>query len=226
MAKRPVFLPNLSTAPPIRSVTIDFQWFPGLSVSQKQKSVASLHASAKRSLGLNEILEISSKSTENLGRSLSAFALMVECPDGRQRPLETVFQSSKVFTGGGPFTDLLETSPRDAKRDERLRKSGPLRHFDYFGEIWPSQPTTSFYDWLYGKGVLANSQLEAGLRNYQAFTDIEFNPEKSLNCQAASAALLLALLEQGIARDVIRSRKEFVEVYRGSGSQIGQGSLF
>lgn len=226
MAQRPVFLPNPSSCPPVRKVTVDFQWFPGMSVSQKQKSVASLHASAKRALGLSAILEVSSKSTESLGRSLSAFALMVECPDGLNRPLETVFQASKVFTGGGPFRDLLESSPRDAKRDERLRNSGPLRHFDYFGEVWPSQPTTSFYDWLYCKGVLAKPTLETGIRNYEAFTDIEFNPEKSLNCQAASAALLLALIVQGIAWDAIRSREDFVKIYKSFGLQTGQGVLF
>ena len=33
---------------------------------------------------------------------------------------------------------------------------------------------------------------------YQAFTDIEFNPEKSLNCQAYSAALYLSMIKNNI----------------------------
>jgi hypothetical protein len=33
---------------------------------------------------------------------------------------------------------------------------------------------------------------------YQAFTDIEFNPEKSLNCQAYSAALYLSMVKNNI----------------------------
>jgi hypothetical protein len=226
MAQRPVFLPLPGSAPPVQATTVEFKWSPGLSVSQKQKSIASLHACAMNLLDLNSILEISSKSTESLGKALSAFSLMVECPDGRERSLEAVFQSAKVFTGGGPFRDLLDVSPRDAKRDHRLRNSGPLRHFDYFGETWPSQPTTSFYDWLYCRGVLASPRLEDGLRQYQAFTDIEFNPKKSLNCQAASAALLLALLQQGVARDLVGSQAAFTNLYKGPGLQTGQGSLF
>ena len=35
------------------------------------------------------------------------------------------------------------------------------------------------------------------LIDYDAFTDIEFNPQKSINCQAKSAALFVGLVKQG-----------------------------
>jgi len=53
------------------------------------------------------------------------------------RPLECVYQASKVFMEGGPFRDLLERNPRDAKRDERLKTSGPLKEFQFEGVEWP-----------------------------------------------------------------------------------------
>ena len=33
---------------------------------------------------------------------------------------------------------------------------------------------------------------------YDAFTDIEFNPDKSLNCQARAAAMFVALNREGL----------------------------
>ena len=41
--------------------------------------------------------------------------------------------------------------------------------------------------------------------NYEAFTDIEFNPEKSLNCQAYSAALYSSMVHNKI----LNNNKEY-----------------
>ena len=226
MAERPIFVPDAHANPPLRVTSVTFKWHAGLSVAQKQRSIAALHASARDDLGISRILEISSKSPELLGRSLSAFNLMVECPDSTKRPLETVFQAAKVFSGGGPYLDILNATPREAKRDERLKSGGRLVHFEHFGRVWPSQPTTSFYDWLYCRGVLADPGLARLIQEYEAFTDIEFNPKKSLNCQASSAALLLALLRQGIAEDVTSSPERFLALYSGAKSAHQQSELF
>lgn len=61
-------------------------------------------------------LEISTKSEEPLGRKLSAFHLTLN-----HYALENVFQSAKVFENGGPYLDLLNVAPREAKHDERLK---------------------------------------------------------------------------------------------------------
>lgn len=61
----------------------------------------------------------------------------------------------------------------------------------------PLNPKTIFYDWLYINAVLENPLLAAELLKYNAFTDIEFNPEKSINCQAKAAALFVALSRKG-----------------------------
>ena len=61
----------------------------------------------------------------------------------------------------------------------------------------PLNPKAFFYDWLYINAVLENPLLAAERLKYNAFTDIEFNPEKSINCQAKAAALFVALSRQG-----------------------------
>ena len=139
-----------------------FEWNGGFAVSQKRKNIKALHESIERSTG-EKSLEISTKSEVNLGSSLSAFVLKL---DGVL--IECIYQSSKVFENGGPYRDLLNMKPKDAKRDERLQNSA-LQTFD--------------------KETLKN-----GLAEYEWFTDIEFNPKKSVNTQARSAAILKALL--------------------------------
>ncbi|WP_048965387.1 DarT1-associated NADAR antitoxin family protein, partial [Escherichia coli] len=77
MAVRPVFIPT--NAENVLSVTkdVDFPWAPGMSKTQKQKSIRALHAAANEQ-GVNSLLEISSKSEDELGVKLSAFNLRIK----------------------------------------------------------------------------------------------------------------------------------------------------
>jgi hypothetical protein len=186
MAERPLFIPVLEGPRFVRVRAVSFQWFPGLSFAQKQRSADSLHAAARQIPGIDKVLEISSKSREDLGVALSAFNLSFT-PAGTEQPLtvECAFQGSKVFAQGGPYTDLFSKSSRDAKRDERLRGSGPLVGFRFLGADWALEPKTAFYDWLYLQALDAQPEAANAVTEYSAFTDIEFNPEKSLNCQAS-----------------------------------------
>ena len=211
MAVRPVFCVRERA---VRCVSVEFEWFAGFAVSQRQKSIDSLHCALLRVHPTMKPLEVSSKSASALGRKLSAFSLTL---DGRT--LENVFQSAKVFEFGGPFADLLDVPPREAKRDPRLRGSGRLTAFRYREALWPTEPKTVFYDFLYCQAVrecLAPEELEA-LRGFDSFTDIEFNPERSLNTQARSAALVRltlelfgALPETGDAEEFVRFHRTFV----------------
>ncbi|WP_425604621.1 DarT1-associated NADAR antitoxin family protein [Stenotrophomonas sepilia] len=48
---------------------------------------------------------------------------------------------------------------------------------------------------------------------YQAFTDIAFNPEKSVNCQAYSAALYASLRGRGLLTvDVLKDKFAFLSI--------------
>ncbi len=213
MAVRPVYIPR-SDRPGVTVRELEFEWFPGFSTAQKQRSIRALHAAAEAE-GIAPVLEISSKSPEELGVGLSAFHLSLpEEPSGRTFSVETAFQGSKVFEGGGPFTDLLDGTSREAKKDERLKHSGRLLRFEFQGTCWPLEPRTFFYDWLYLSALRQQPGLDTRLVEYRGFTDIEFNPQKSINCQAYSAALYVSIVSSGQSEGVLTSPESFLESLR------------
>lgn len=191
---------------------VEFQWFAGMAISQKQRSVASLHQAAIDAGLCNRPLEISSKSSVATGVALSAFNLGAVSPKS-QKPftVETAFQSSKVFENGGPYRDLLYATSREAKRDSRIQESGRLLRFDFFGSAWELEPKTAFYDWLYINALSRNSDLMDDVSLYDGFTDIEFNAEKSINCQAYSLALFKALEARNLLSQALEGKEAFLE---------------
>lgn len=213
MAKRPVFISKSNGNLMVVPVPVEFIWHAGMSKTQKQKSIRSLHEAAKRVRGLKKILEISTKSEIELGVRLSAFNLMIKMLNGAQASVEGLFQGSKVFSHGGPYTDIYEKTSREAKRDERLKASGHLLAFRYEGFDWPLNPQTAFYDWLYLSALQQNPNLAEKLTEYDGYTDIEFNPEKSINCQAASAALYKALAQRELLHSALSSPSEFLKIH-------------
>src|SRR5205085_12467442 len=113
----------------------------------------------------------------------------------------------------------FEKSPIEAKRDERLRSSGALTKFSFFGSDWALEPKTAFYDWLYINALLKNPDLVDRLTDRDGFTDIEFNPERSINCQARSAALFCALYHTEKLDFAMASRENFLSLYKGRVSE-------
>lgn len=212
MAKRPVFIP-WDQPPYMYTVDVEFAWHGGFAVSQKQKNIADMHHALTFRYPERRPLEISSKSMEPLGVKLSAFSLMTYVPSlGKRIPVECVFQGGKVFAQGGPYTDMYGMTARDAKRDPRLRESGPLTAFAFEGKRMPLRPATAFYNWLYIRALMENEELAKALEAYDAFTDIEFNPGKSLNCQAEAAAMYIGLSRAGLL-DRCRDFDSFVGLY-------------
>ena len=195
MATRPVFVPENKGKFLVSEVPIDFKWNPGMAPSQKKKNITALHAAAKF-LGLDRLLEISSKSEDEVGRRLSAFSLKLQVGD-RVILLECAYQGSKVFRQGGPYTELFMLLPRKAKKDPRLQNSGELIGFEFMGEQFPLSPKNAFYDWLYIRALLPHRLWISEKVSYQGYTDIEFNPAKSINCQARAFAELMALADRG-----------------------------
>src|SRR5439155_15438469 len=119
------------------------------------------------------------------------FNLTVVLTGGVAVSVEVAFQAAKEFESGGPFPDLLAMSPWEVKRDPRLRTSGRLRSFRYDNDVWDLEPKSAFYDWLYLKALAGRSDLGTEVIRYKGCTDIEFNPQKSINCQARSVALFV-----------------------------------
>lgn len=225
MAQRPLFIADTS-AGRVREALVDFKWVPGMARSQAQKCIRSLHAAAMEQYGVADILEISSKSESSDGVALSAFNLRLDI-DGARRPLECVYQASKAFRGGGPYRDLLTVSPRDAKRDERLKTSGSIVGFKFDELFWELTPKTAFYDWLYVRALAEAPELASRVRAADAFTDIAFNPSKSISCQARSAALFSVLDAAGLISEVLSSQDAFLRHHASSlGRSEQSGTLF
>jgi hypothetical protein len=214
MAKRPIFIPATKGPALVRTKNdVEFQWFPGMAASQKQKSVDSLHAAALMLPDISKVLEVSSKSRDELGVALSAFNLTFTTKYNRRISVECAFQGSKVFERGGPFVDIFDMTSREAKKNERLRSSGRLTGFHFFGTDWELEPQTAFYDWLYINAL--KKQLPSWtekLLEYSAFTDIEFNPERSINCQAYSVALYMSLHKRNLLDEATSSREAFLRI--------------
>ena len=207
MAERPVFYVENEL---VKKRFLEFEWFSGFAVSQKQKSIDSLHRAIRNRFPGASALEVSTKSKVVFGNRLSAFNLKI---DGYF--LENVFQASKVFENGGPYIDLLDRSPKDAKRDERLKISGKLISFRYKECDWPLIPKSVFYDYLYYVAVQQNFSLDdlEEFKKYSFFTDIEFNPNRSLNTQARSAALIRLALEKCDHLTDIADIEKFIEFH-------------
>ena len=228
MAQRPVFIPRISGPVLVTAIPVEFVWHPGMSKSQKQKSIRSLHEAAAQTKGIRRILEISGKSEDETGVRLSAFNLRIQLIDDVSASVEALFQGSKVFSNGGPFTDIYLKDSREAKKDERVRASGQLIGFRCDNRDWPLYPQTVFYDWLYVSALRQNPILAAKILEYDGFSDIEFNPQKSINCQAASAALYKALVVRGLFDAAMSSPEEFIRIHANHKKNAVpvQGELF
>ena len=213
MAIRPVFKAQFEGAVLVETLNIEFEWFAGLHVTQKQKSIRSLHEAfhLQYQYPHTQVLEVSSKSEIELGVQLSAFNLMLDRKKKKKISVESIFQASKVFSQGGPYTDLMYMSSRDAKKDERLKNSGHLVAFEYQHTRWALQPKTAFYDWIYLNALNLNDDLKQHVLKFDTFTDIEFNPKKSINCQAYALALFVALSKRKLlVNGVIPPQNEFI----------------
>ncbi|MDG5494912.1 hypothetical protein [Niveispirillum sp. BGYR6] len=190
-----------------------------MSIVQKKKNIHELHDAAAKS-GYSPLLEISTKSEATVGVRLSAFSLKYKFR-GSEVPLEAIFQGSKVFENGGPFHDIYEKTAIEAKKDIRIRNHGKIVYFNLYGDIFPNTPLTSFYDWVYAKCLYPHADWLRKLHDFAGFTDIEFNPEKSLNCQARSFAIFIALQKLNLLEEAMGSFERFVSiVYQGDPTTI------
>lgn len=207
MAERPIFIPLETGDRLVQEVPVDFNWHSGMAPSQKKKNIAALHESAAKR-GIGPVLEVSSKSDREVGRRLSAFHLKL-IVFGKEATVESCYQGSKVFEKGGPFTDLYSAPSLDAKRDARLKESGRLIRFHFQGTDFPLSPPSAFYDWIYINALYPHREWLERLQACKGFTDIEFNPQKSLNCQARSVATFIALKKRGVLDGVMKSFETF-----------------
>lgn len=111
---------------------------------------------------------------------------------------------------------MLEVSSKEAKKDPRLKSSGRVIAFRTYGKKdkeWATEPITAYYDWIYVNALNQHKELHNEIFQYSAFTDIEFNPETSLNCQAYSIALFCSLYKRGLLKEALKSQENFLALY-------------
>lgn len=226
MAARLIFKPNSSANGLFyEELLVEFDWVPGMAISQGRKSVENLHKSVIARYGVKSILEISTRSQTKLGVDLSAFNLKIEL-GGRSYPVESAYQSSKYFLNGGPFLDLLSASSLESKKDTRLKNSGQIKGFRFEGVDWPLTASPNFYDYIYIRALLANPN-RTRLMDFEAFSDIAYSqnslvskPGKSFNCQARSAAIYVAM--KNIMREdkILPALFEFAKLARDVEGQL------
>ena len=158
---------------------MEFAWHKGMSLQQRQRSVASMHEVITSRWPDREPLEVSTRAIDfDLGRALSAFNLAL-----KGYPVENIFQAAKVMNDGGPYPDLLKVEAATAKRDCRIQTRDSKsdcqankvrfrgrRSFETSGEVrhacrsrptrrligfrsreftWTLEPKSLFYDALY-----------------------------------------------------------------------------
>jgi hypothetical protein len=198
MSIRPIFIPSIQKDTFVHSLDVNFTWFPGFSKEQKQRSIQSLHEEALKNEDVEKILEISTKSLNPIGVKASAFNLQLKLKNSLPSSVESFYQGSKVFEKGGPYIDLYSGSAMAAKKDERIKSSGQLLGFHFQGIDWGLNDY--FYDWLYLMGLHQNPELA-------------FNPKKSYNCQAYTAALYISASLRGIQLEDIQSPRKFKEAF-------------
>ena len=226
MAHRPIFLPGAKKGALFQEISVQFQWHPGFARSQKLKSVRELHKAAK-TIGYANVLEVSTKSELALGQRLSAFTLDTTV-SGVTAKIECIYQASKVFEKAGPFPELADMRPIEAKRYFRDKNIGLITHFEFGNTIYDNLPHHAFYDWLFLRALIDHEAfLTSELAQFDAFSDIEFNPSRSVNTQARTAAIIASLIERDeftkCADDYNYFRTLLAEIERKTSTQIELG---
>jgi len=188
MAVRPIFISTGNLEKPFLRQDISFKWISGLSYSQKCKRRDSLSSEIAKLYDTKRWLEISTKSDKEIGVKLSALNLILKTSTGLDS-VENIYQSSKRYS-----SEFLE-------------------YFKYNNCIFENTPTGMFYDYIYIYAIMQNKDLINELVQYDIFSDIEFNPNKSLNTQARAAAIFKTLYDNH-SLGIVKDKEEFKRYYK------------
>lgn len=214
MTTRPVYTAK-NSRPWYRKEDVDIEWNAGQSAIQKKKNSKAIHEAYLKRHPDAKILEVSTKADSELGQALSPFNLTRTIGSLKKEfPVENIYQASKVFTQGGPYVDLLGTEPGKALKDARLENSGRQVHFLMENEQYPVSPNILFYNWLYIQALMEHPGLMRQMKDFDSFTDVEFNPAKGSNNQARACAIYTSLAKAGLlekTRDFESFKKLFFD---------------
>ena len=225
-AVRPVFLPGRCGDEPVMTQNVRFRWFPGLALAQQRLSIEALHEQAlSQHPELGAVLEVSTRSDQPAGRALSAFNLSLKLPRIGLVALESAYQCAKVHADGGPWPELIGQDPMTVRRRLATYRDSPLLGFRLFDQSWPLVPCSLFYDWIYAHALCSHPDLLEQARAFSAFTDIAFNPKRSLACQAGALARVIFLLERDLLDQALASPENFRLLAFRAPAENKQGEL-
>ncbi len=125
------------------------------------------------------------------------------------KPLESVYQSSKIFQYSGQHEVLMDLDPFAAKKEVRKLGQGPIVGFRFLGRTFPTEPVNAFYDWLYIRAIVPHEKWIRENLHFAAYSDIEFTPNKSVNCQGRAVAEFHALSMRGEASKCVHDFDKF-----------------
>lgn len=129
--------------------------------------------------------------------------------------LRQAFQGGKIMEGAdGPLEDLYNVLPLEAKQDSR-HSGSKLKGFAIDGIYFDLTPQTAFYNWVYLHVLSEHPEIGDELMNYDAFTDIAFNPDKSINCQAEACAFYVSLRKKGMLERALENKENFLDILYG-----------
>ena len=213
MAEKMIFISNGIT--PYCEKIIEYTFVPGFAPSQRIKNVINLNDSINSKYPGLRTLEVSTKSDTELGKKLSAFNLKL---DGKY--IESIFQSSKVFNDGIQYINLINEKPIDAKRFIQSLPKKEITKFKYNGIEYPIEPKSMFYDFIYICALRNIPEVSSALKQYDIFTDIEFNYKKSINCQARACAIYSYLLKINKVDEYLNNIELFKSLYTNKKTDI------
>ena len=102
--------------------------------------------------------------------------------------------------------------PSVAKKSNKILTEHRLIKFIYNSKVYPIEPKTAFYDWIYCKALEQHKDFTKQIIKYSAFTDVEFNEHKSINCQARSAAIFVSLLKRDLLEKALQDFEKFKNI--------------
>lgn len=189
MANRPIYISTGDINNPFTEDSISFEWKAGYSYVNKCKRRDNLKKEIAKKYDIDKWLEVSSISDKDIGRRLSALNLMLTLTNGNKYSVESIYQSSKVY------------------------KDNHIIGFKFNNTVFENNPYGMYYDYIYMVALYQNKDYHEIIKDYYLFTDLFFNPNKSLNTQARAIAIFKTLHDNNCLK-LLESVKGFKEYYK------------
>lgn len=195
MAVRKVYL-SLAEYPYAKEISVTFPWSNGSKHQNIQAILDTFHDVYPEV----PALEVSLASSQPEGVAAAAMKLPLHLEElGQDVPVGIVYEASKVFENGGPYTDLLQCSRQKVQKDARLQQSGRCTGYRLEGAEFSAEPHPyAFFNWLYGCALRQAPEKAEGVLKFGAFSDLNLGSSKmDRNSPARAAAVYAGLAAAG-----------------------------